>query len=337
MNHLIDRLQNFTLDRKILSVDSNDRDINRWPNPAEFEISTPQNYTNIESIRLVNIQSSNKFYNISEYLQNNKLIINFNNSSTNTIITLEDGLYNTSNLERSLENLLNNGIIDPGNGFKVKYNEVNRKMYFGSTTGIFKLIFNDSKDLSYNNNCNNYLQNYINVYSQYNKWGLGALLGFKKDSYESKQYPNKNIFHHDPTNPWISNDTNILIPPSTLDLEENKQIYIEVSKLNQSDEIKPYITDRVNNTNSGIVNSFFAKTPIIICEQNQSINNKECYIEGISYYQPPLDKISKLKIKLRYHNGMLLDLQNNNINMTFEINQIRNEMKDYNVRTPFYH
>ena len=34
---------------------------------------------------------------------------------------------------------------------------------------------------------------------------------------------------------------------------------------------------------------------------------------------------------------MLLDLQNNNINMTFEINQIRNEMKDYNVRTPFFH
>ena len=335
MNHLIDRLQNFTLDRKILSVDSNDRDIKRWPNPADFEITTPQNYTNIESIRLINIQSSNKFYNISEYLQNNKLIINFN--SVNSIITLEDGLYNALNLERSLENLLNNGIIDPVNGFKVKYNEVNRKMYFGSTTGTFNLIFNNSKDLSYNNNCNNYLQNYTNVYSQYNKWGLGALLGFEKDTYESKQNPSKNIFHHDSSNPWISNDTNIIIPPSTLDLEENKQIYIEVARLNQSDEIKPYITDKVNNTNSGIVNSFFAKTPIIICEQNQSINNKECYIEGISYYQPPLDKISKLKIKIRYHNGMLLDLQNNNINMTFEINQIRNELKDYNVRTPFYH
>ena len=98
MNHLIDRLQNFTLDRKILSVDSNDRDIKRWPNPADFEVTTPQNYTNIESIRLINIQSSNKFYNISEYLQNNKLIINFN--SVNSIITLEDGLYNALNLEK---------------------------------------------------------------------------------------------------------------------------------------------------------------------------------------------------------------------------------------------
>ena len=249
---------------------------------------------------------------------------------------MEDGLYNAVNLEKTLENLLNN--IDPSDGFKVKYNEVNRKMYIGSTTGSFDLIFNNSIDLSYNNNCNNYLQNYTNVYSQYNKWGLGAILGFEKNIYTSIVDTTKEKFDHiDPSSPWISNQSHIIVPPLTLDLEENKQIYIEVDKLNQSDEIKPYITDKVNNTNSGIINSFFAKTPIIVCEQNQSINNKECYIEGISYYQPPLDKISKLKIKIRYHNGMLLDLQNNNINMTFEINQIRNEMKDYNVRTPFFH
>ena len=260
MNHLIDRLQNFTLDRKILSVDTNDRDINRWPNPAEFEITTPQNYTNIESIRLVNIQSTNKFYNISEYLQNNKFIINYNNSPSDTIITLENGLYNALTLERSLEHLLNNGNIDPGNGFKVKYNEVNRKMYIGSTNGPFKLIFNNSNDLSYNSNCNNYLQNYTNVYSQYNKWGLGAILGFEKYSYDSIQDTTKEKFDYiDPSTPWISNGGHIIIPPFTLDLEENKQIYIEVNKLNQSDEIKPYITDKVNNTNSGIVNSFLLK------------------------------------------------------------------------------
>ena len=331
MNQLIDRLQNFTLDRKILSVDTNDRDINRWPNPAEFEITTPQNYTNIESIRLVNIQSNNKFYNISEYLQNNKLIINIDGLSNNQTITLKDGLYDADKLEKTLENLLNK----LKEGFKVKYNEVNRKMYIGSTSQ-FSLLFNENYDLSYNNICNNYLQNYTNIYKQYNNWGLGAILGFEKKTYESST--NETNFTYEISgNDWISDGNNIIEPPLTLNLEENKQIYIEVNKINQSDEIKPYITDKVNNTNSGIVNSFFAKTPIIVCQQNQSINNKECYIEGISYYQPPLDKISKLKIKLRYHNGMLVDLQNSNIILTFEINQIRNEMKDYSVRTPFFH
>ena len=47
------------------------------------------------------------------------------------------------------------------------------------------------------------------------------------------------------------------------------------------------------------------------------------------------DEISKLNIKLSYHNVMMIDLQNNTISLTFEINQIRNEMKDYNVRKPF--
>jgi len=110
---------------------------------------------------------------------------------------------------------------------------------------------------------------------------------------------------------------------------------IEAEKLNNADEIKPYLIDKINNTNSGIVNSFFAKVPIIKSNYNQSINNKECYIEGVSYYQPPLEKISKIKFRFRYHNGLLVDFQNFNVSLTLEINQIRNEIKNYDVRSPF--
>ena len=329
-NQLIDRLQNFTLDRKILYIDSNDRDINRWPNPCEFEISCPQNYNNVESIRLVNIQTINKCYNISEYLQNNKLICTINGVS-NTI-TLKDGYYNYNQLQNSLQNKLNNINID--NSFVVKYNEVNQKMFFGHSDNSFSLSFHG---LVYNNNCIN--NNYVNIYNQYSKWGLGYILGFNKNNYISIDSSSNNFIQYETSlnNFWINSDnTNYIIePPNAIDLDENKQIFVEIEKLNKADEIKPFITDKINNTNSGIVNSFFAKIPIILLTENQSINNKECYIEGASYFQPPIDKISKLKIKLRYHNGMLVDLQNKNISLTFEINQIRNEMKDYNVRTPF--
>ena len=47
MNHhhpLVHQSHNFVLDRKILFVDSNDRDIQRWPNSCEFEINCPQIY-----------------------------------------------------------------------------------------------------------------------------------------------------------------------------------------------------------------------------------------------------------------------------------------------------
>ena len=69
-NLLIDRQQNFVLNSKILSIDSDDRDITKWPNPANFEIRCPQSFNNVESIRLMNVNTPNNFYNISNYLQN---------------------------------------------------------------------------------------------------------------------------------------------------------------------------------------------------------------------------------------------------------------------------
>lgn len=317
-HQLIERKQNFTLDRKILSVDTNDRDIDKWPNPCEFEVSCPQSYNNIESIRLLNIQTPNKFYNISEYLQNNKFILDISNIGS-TIIVLDDGYYNIENLVNSLNNATT---------ITVKYNEVNNKIYFGHNQ-TFTMYFNGS-DLSYNN-C--YNSNYNNIYKQHSKWGLGAILGFNKEIVTSSTQSTKQKFQHESSN-WSSGHY-IIEPSKSVDLDEYQNIYIEIDKLNKSDEIKPYVVDKINNTNSGIMNSFFAKVPIIKNEQNQSINTKDFCIEGVSYFQPPLENINKLKIKIRYHNGLLVDLQNYNISMTFEINQIRNEIKDYNVRTPY--
>ena len=261
MTHqLIERKQNFTLDRKVLSVDTNDRDINKWPNPCEFEVSCPQSYNNIESIRLLNIQTPNKFYNISEYLQNNKFIVNINDGDH--IITLDDGFYSIDNLVTSLNNDLSVNSIN----IKVKHNEVNNKIYFGHDNSGFSLIFN-SNDLSYNN-C--YNSNYNNIYKQHSKWGLGAILGFNKDTVTSKQESTKNNFKYDNTK-WVLNDDNIIEPFKAVDLDEYQNIYIEIDKLNKSDEIKPYIVDKINNTNSGIMNSFFAKVPILKNEQNQCL------------------------------------------------------------------
>ena len=338
MNHqLIERLQNFTLDRKILSVDSNDRNILKWPSSSEFEVSCPQNYTNVESIRLVTLQCPNIFYNISEYLQNNKLLIDI--SGGKFIITIEDGFYDVNKLVNALKNALNIQTSSPN--FEVIYNDLNKKIYIGNTTNNFKLIFNHSPGEIVYDKCNNNINNnskvytYNNIYEQHSKWGLGALLGFDKKTYTSE--PGLTRFQHQPPSiiDWISNGNNILEAPSILDLDDYQYIYIELEKLNNGDEIKPFINDKINSTNNGIIKSFFAKVPIIKSNFNQSINNKECYIEGITYNQPPLDRISKLKFRFRYHNGMLVDFQNFNVSLTLEINQIRNELKDYNVRTPF--
>ena len=317
MNHhhpLIKTSHNFVLDRKVLFIDSNDRDIERWPNASEFEINCPQNYTSVESLRLLNINLPNFFYNISEQLQTNKMIV-YHDISLHTI-TLEDGYYNYTQLEATLRTKFR--AID--NRFDVSYNSINRKFtfLFTQTNGLaFDLRF----DLPNNYNCSKTNYN-TDVYAQHSNWGLGYILGFDKIKYTSYPVPHNAHTHQQ------------LISPNPSDLEHNECVYIELEKYNKCDEIKPFLYYNFNNTNSGIVNSAFAKIPIYQTNYNKGLVN-DGYLENSSFYQPPIDKISKLKLKFRYHNGMLVDFHNCNVSLSLEINQIRNEMNNYEVRTPY--
>ena len=321
MNHnnpLIKTKHNFVLDRKILFIDSNDRDKERWPNPAEFEINCPQNYNNVESLRLVNIMLPNFFYNISEQLQTNKMRVDtsINGIPIITIITLEDGCYNYNQLQEVLQTKFNS--ID--NRFDVSYNPINRKFTFLYTENNgpkFDLRF----DLPNNYSC--VKDSYeTDVYAQHSNWGLGYILGFEKIKYSSYGIPDNAHTHQQ------------LISSNPCDLEDNKCIYIELEKYNKCDEIKPFLYYNYSNPNSGIVNSAFSKIPIYLFQDNKHLVN-DGYFENVSYYQPPIDRIAKFKLKFRYHNGMLADFHNYNVSLSLEINQIRNEMNNYEVRTPY--
>jgi hypothetical protein len=83
--------------------------------------------------------------------------------------------------------------------------------------------------------------------------------------------------------------------------------YIELEGQNCIDETSPYnvsaFTRQTNQTN-GIVNSSFAKiaiptTPVSQWFDRESMPYKE--------YMPPAERIRKLKFKIRYHNGLLVD------------------------------
>ena len=309
MNHhhpLIKTSHNFVLDRKVLFIDSNDRDIERWPSASEFEINCPQNYNNVESLRLSSINLPNFFYNISEQLRTNKMIIEFNGSH---VITLEDGYYNYTQLQIALETELQ--AIQSESVFEVSYNSITRKFTFLNDSNQF--IFRFDLPNSYDCSKTNYK---TDVYAQHSNWGLGYILGFDKKKYTS--------------NPSSIN----IVSPNPSDLEDNKCIYIELEKYNKCDEIKPFLYYNYNNANSGIVNSAFAKIPIYPFQDNKGLVN-DGYFENISYYQPPIDKIAKFKLKFRYHNGMLVDFHNFNVSLSLEINQIRNEMSNYEVRSPY--
>ena len=70
---LIPREQNYVLERKIISIHSFDRDIKKWPNSNHFEIDLPEDFTNIQSIQLVQITLPNNQYVFTNSYQNTKL------------------------------------------------------------------------------------------------------------------------------------------------------------------------------------------------------------------------------------------------------------------------
>ena len=331
---------NYSIDSKILFIDSNDRDIAKWPNSSEFEINCPQVYSNVQSLNLLNIVLPHAIYNISDYLQNNKLVIDVSGLGI-SIITLEDGYYDVETLRSSLQNKINRTVSE---NLVVAYNNVSRKYYFGHTNshthirpngnivthnvidaGFFKLIFD--KQLDFSSSC---VTN-VNVYSQHSNWGLGYILGFDKKTYSSITINNSNNLTFDySVNAWIdTSNASVISSPYPHMLDSNENIYIELEKYNKCDELKPYLSYNYNNSNSGIVNSAFAKIP----SSNLAAHNSNITVlldneisSTVSYFKPPIEKIAKLKIKIRYHNNMLVNLQNANVSLSLSINQ---EVKDF--------
>ena len=327
-HNLIKREQTYILKRIPVSIHSEDRDINKWPNSNNFEICLPSVYENIQSIRLIQISFPNKLYVFSNNYKNTLLkfsIVNVNTKYSYTIY-IEEGTYTPDELAGELLTKIRNIAIDDiaDLDFIVSYNKIQNKFYFESNKE-FKFIFDETSKFvnPVNYNCSSL----INVYEQYINWGLGSYLGFNKRNYDSIQKPSDSRY-------YLNTDNCINIFGDT-------NFYMEIDKCNSYDEIYPYNTQTnsyYNNTYGGKCKSAFAKIPINnIIDSDYSyktiIGSKSLY--GFTNFEPPLEKLSKFRFSFRYHDGRLVDFKNQQFNFTIEINTLSNEIgKYFKVRTP---
>lgn len=90
----------------------------------------------------------------------------------------------------------------------------------------------------------------------------------------------------------------------------------------------------------GIVNSAFAKIPYSLSPTSPSGANFRILavkgeIQGVSTFAPPLDTISKLKVKFRLHDGRLVDFGNMRYDFTLSVGTLVDEIaRSYEVRVP---
>ena len=220
------------------------------------------------------------------------------------------------------------------NHFKVFYDEVQKKAIFGNNISKFEIVMDFEKYYSENaliaanilylptetSTCRNTCNNSKSTHANYVNWGLPTYLGFsgkeKTIEYKPKSplptfyYYDKNTspdmynpFKHETTNGFQELSIYTMTPCNQLNVEGDAYYYMEIDGLNMIDELLPYKNDAyavTNGTTTGIINSIFAKRLIL------SLPRGNLYKEGdgeVKTFTPPLRRINKASIRIRYHDG----------------------------------
>jgi hypothetical protein len=388
---LIPREQTFSVNRKLITVHSEDRDINKWPNANHFELQLPQTYTNVETIALVEYSFPTYYYTFSNESQNTQItfaamISTASYGQTNPItITISPGFYSHAQLAAEVQNQLNLAVraLSPSlaayNNFRVFYDEVRQRFLFGNTTDEFTFYYNEPNAyksepcyapcIAAATAASSAQPSTTIRWNQYTNWGLGYNLGFVKclqsecgnatdannanTATATAVTKSQSVYYINPSPPtigyeWltVSGTGYVLVPPNPPSLNGYSDMYVEIDRYNYLDEMQPYSTHTSNSRNNdynGIVNSAFAKIPlrtkptrIVSALEYMYGDEPQDTSQGFSTFFPPLDKLSKLKFKFRYHDGTLVDFGGQNFSFTVALYMYRDEIaRSKQLRAPF--
>ena len=135
---LINNNKEFMVHSHIISVQSEDRDVLKWPNSSQFEIELPIEYKNICAITVLDLQIPTTFYDFTTIKQNTKLILSYNGK--HYYITIDEGTYTADQIANELTVKINAQTELDDLEVIVKHNVINKKLYFFSNND-FSLDF----------------------------------------------------------------------------------------------------------------------------------------------------------------------------------------------------
>ena len=372
VNHhpLIKSEDNYVLSRQIVSIHSVDRDISQWPHSNTFAIQLPEAALNVQTMRLSMINLPSQLYNISNEYQNTKFTFSLGPSTGLLTITIPDGYYTPEMLINTLQTLMNEQIINytVSGTSVVSFNVPSQQIDFVYTGSgeTFTILAGLQEKYDFKKQCER-----GTYYHQYANWGAGFNLGFDKinsavytkylDSYPEKLCSPDAVtltalstYHPSTTTksltyPWLPPSQSQLIAtgqwiraPNPVKLSGDQVVYMEVEKYNNLDEIYPY-TDtglcappqsapNAPKPISGHVKSAFAKIPMSEAAANTATPND---FAGRTYFNPPAERINRLKFTFRTHDGRLIDFQDCPFNFSIELYSLLPEqLRKMNITIP---
>lgn len=401
-NHpIVQNSQEYMYYSKFVSIHSEDRDIERYPNAAEFMIELPEDYVNVSAVRLVQWTFPANYDTFSEILGNTTINFRitqpydpsgntsdiyeerifqalFENQTNQYNVEIEAGFYNPYQVATELTNKFNyvmtNHIVNyfkqkqieyPYEGwndslkrfneeggylrFIIIYSAIKQKLWFGNRADKFKIITETGTidTLTAQSKC----VNRRTVVPDSSVYGLPYYLGLPRCNIEATNEPTRetvssteiinNItiprFYYGDVTPgdngyWLLpldlSGCNVywIQCPNKINIMGQAFLYLEIEGLDCIDETQPFnfseFTSTTNQTNSKVKSSF-AKVAVPATPLSQWFDR-----EAVPYkfFLPPAERIRKLKIRIRYHNGAVADFGKFNFSLMLNFSLMMPQM-----------
>jgi len=261
------------------------------------------------------------------------------NKENNYIIIIPEGFYNPIEMTTTLTNKFNEAVTNyiiqyfKNNGYEglidefinlggysqfvIVYNTISQKIWFGNKSSVF--VLTNTTQVKKDTLTENLICNSKQV-PDFSEWGLPGNLGLSRcdmTSIENKGEPVR--FYYGSVEPgdngyWLLPDPSLpnstvsyLECPFKINLMGPSSFYMEIPQFNCIDETQPFnvspFTTRTNQTN-GITNSAFAKIDVTATPLAQFYSRDA---HPYKFFIPPVERIRRLSVRFRYHNGQLVD------------------------------
>ena len=120
----------------------------------------------------------------------------------------------------------------------------------------------------------------------------------------------------------------------------NTYILLDIEGLNCCDETKPFTNNdftKTTNQGNGSVNSFLGKIPLVYPTNNigYSSSNGGGDSQPISYFNPPLERLRKFNVTLKYHDGSLVDFGLSEWFFSIKVTSLVPSQNKQITKTPF--
>ena len=228
------------------------------------------------------------------------------------------------------------------NKFVIVYNVVSQKIWYGNTSDQFMLT--NETVLLMGGLTDKLFCGPKSQLPEFDFWGLPGNLGLSRCNTTAisvtdsvTEEPITPRFFYGDVNPgdngyWLLPNTDLpgsivyfIEPPFKINLMGPAYFYMELAGNNCIDETSPYTVNKFTlstNITNGITNASFAKIGIPTTPISQWFDQ-----DSLPYkmYWPPAERMRKLSVRLRYHNGQLVNFGSFPYSFTIEFTQLQSQ------------